>query len=282
VKSGKQRLRHRGKQRRRKGDPARDHFPVAHELSERPAEAQVRSRNIEHLTALQQARARQEEAARERETAPWWLHELGSSIWTGLRRGLNNIDIQQADAAQQSLDAMEATEGKLRELQQRGAPDLLGQNIGADPFELTSAAGTYNQDELYRKKHAALERARDQNITEYEEDLPALVPTRAAQTQREMEAYYGKKGAAESLAYIITHPRMATNMAAESLGQFAPTLLRSSSFHTSDIFSSGVREKSVSYFKCKRAIYNTGLLILSRLRSIRYSASLTGIFTRLS
>ena len=225
MKSGKQRLRHRGKQRRRKGDPARDHFPVAHELSERPAEAQVRSRNIEHLTALQQARARQEEAAREREAAPWWLHELGSSIWTGLRRGLNNIDIQQADAAQKSLDAMEATEGKARELRQQGTPDLLGQNIGADPFELTSAAGTWNPDELYRKKHTALERARDRNLAEYEEDLPALVPTRAAQTQREMEAYYGKKGAAESLAYIITHPRMATNMAMESLGQFASTLV---------------------------------------------------------
>ena len=44
VKSGKQRLRHRGKQRRRKGDPARDNFPVVHELSERPAEAQARER----------------------------------------------------------------------------------------------------------------------------------------------------------------------------------------------------------------------------------------------
>ena len=225
MKSGKQRLRHRGKQRRRKGDPARDHFPVAHELSERPAEAQVRSRNIEHLTALQQARARQEEAARERETAPWWLHELGSSIWTGLRRGLNNIDIQQADAAQQSLDAMEATEGKARELRQQGTPDLLGQNIGADPFELTSAAGTWNPDELYRKKHTALERARDRNLAEYEEDLPDLAPTRAAQTQREMEDYMAKEGMRESLGYIITHPRMATNMAMESLGQFAPTLV---------------------------------------------------------
>ena len=44
VKSGKQRLRHRGKQRRRKGDPARDNFPVVHELSERPPEAQARAR----------------------------------------------------------------------------------------------------------------------------------------------------------------------------------------------------------------------------------------------
>lgn len=181
--------------------------------------------NIEHLTALQQARARQEEATREQENAPWWLHELGSSIWTGLRRGINNIDIQQADAAQQSLDTMEATEGKLREIQQRGAPDLLGQNIGADPFELTSAAGTYNPDELYRKKHTALERARDQNLAEYEEDLPDLVPTRAAQTQREMEAYMAQQGLWDSIKYMATHPRMATNMAAESLGQFAPTLL---------------------------------------------------------
>lgn len=181
--------------------------------------------NIEHLTALQQARARQEEATRERENAPWWLHELGSSIWTGLRRSINNIDTQQADAAQQSLDTMEATEGKLREIQQRGAPDLLGQNIGADPFELTSAAGTYNQDELYRKKHAALERARDQNITEYEEDLPALIPTRAAQTQQEMETYMAQQGLWDSIKYMATHPRMATNMAAESLGQFAPTLV---------------------------------------------------------
>ncbi|MFC2752985.1 MAG: IS30 family transposase [Cardiobacterium sp.] len=39
-----ERLRHRGKQRRRKGDPARDHFPVGNELSVRPAEAQARSR----------------------------------------------------------------------------------------------------------------------------------------------------------------------------------------------------------------------------------------------
>ncbi|MFC2752086.1 MAG: hypothetical protein ACFN9G_01850 [Cardiobacterium sp.] len=185
----------------------------------------MRSRNIEHLTALQQARTRQEEAAREREAAPWWLHELGSSIWTGLRRGLNNIDIQQADAAQKSLDAMEATEGKARELRQQGTPDLLGQNIGADPFELTSAAGTWNPDELYRKKHTALERARDRNLAEYEEDLPDLAPTRAAQTQREMEDYMAKEGMRESLGYIITHPRMATNMAMESLGQFAPTLV---------------------------------------------------------
>ena len=44
VKSGEQRLRHRGKQRRRKGDPARDNFPVVHELSERPPEAQARAR----------------------------------------------------------------------------------------------------------------------------------------------------------------------------------------------------------------------------------------------
>ena len=44
VKSGKQRLRHRGKKRRRKGEPTRDNFPVEHALSERPAEAQARAR----------------------------------------------------------------------------------------------------------------------------------------------------------------------------------------------------------------------------------------------
>ena len=44
VKSGKQRLRHRGKKRRRKGEPTNDNFPVGHELSERPAEAQARAR----------------------------------------------------------------------------------------------------------------------------------------------------------------------------------------------------------------------------------------------
>ena len=42
--SGKQRLRHRGKKRRRKGEPTRDNFPVEHALSERPAEAQARAR----------------------------------------------------------------------------------------------------------------------------------------------------------------------------------------------------------------------------------------------
>ena len=44
VKSGKQRLRHRGKKRRRKGEPTRDNFPVEHALSERPPEAQARER----------------------------------------------------------------------------------------------------------------------------------------------------------------------------------------------------------------------------------------------
>ena len=39
VISGKKRLRHRGKKRRRKGDPTRDNFPVEHALSERPPEA---------------------------------------------------------------------------------------------------------------------------------------------------------------------------------------------------------------------------------------------------
>ena len=44
VKSGKQRLRHRGKKRRSKGEPTNDNFPVGHELSERPGEAQARAR----------------------------------------------------------------------------------------------------------------------------------------------------------------------------------------------------------------------------------------------
>ena len=44
MKSGKQRLRHRGKKRRSKGEPTNDNFPVGHELSERPAEAQARAR----------------------------------------------------------------------------------------------------------------------------------------------------------------------------------------------------------------------------------------------
>ena len=44
VISGKKRLRHRGKKRRRKGDPTRDNFPVVHALSERPPEAQARAR----------------------------------------------------------------------------------------------------------------------------------------------------------------------------------------------------------------------------------------------
>ena len=43
MKSGKQRLRHRGKKRRSKGEPTNDNFPVGHELSERPAEAQARA-----------------------------------------------------------------------------------------------------------------------------------------------------------------------------------------------------------------------------------------------
>ena len=44
VKSGKQRLRHRGKKRLRKGESAHDGFPVSNALSKRPAEAQTRER----------------------------------------------------------------------------------------------------------------------------------------------------------------------------------------------------------------------------------------------
>lgn len=181
--------------------------------------------NIEYLARLKRERARQEQEAYERENAPWAITEFGSSLWTGFRRWTNNIDMQQANAAQKTIDEMEAREGKVRSLRQRGALDLLSENIGADPFTLTSAASTYDPDELYRKKHESMTRARDENIAEYEEDLSALVPTRSAQTQREMDAYMAKEGAGESLAYIITHPRMATNMMAESFGQFAPTLV---------------------------------------------------------
>ena len=44
VKSGKQRLRHRGKKRPRKGTPARGGFAIDHELSERPEIAEARGR----------------------------------------------------------------------------------------------------------------------------------------------------------------------------------------------------------------------------------------------
>ena len=44
VKSGKQRLRHRGKKRRRKGEPARGGFAIDHELSARPEIAEARGR----------------------------------------------------------------------------------------------------------------------------------------------------------------------------------------------------------------------------------------------
>ena len=44
VKSGKQRLRHRGKKRPRKGAPARGGFAIDHELSERPEIAEERGR----------------------------------------------------------------------------------------------------------------------------------------------------------------------------------------------------------------------------------------------
>ena len=44
VKSGKQRLRHRGKKRQRKGAPARGGFAIDHELSERPEIAEERGR----------------------------------------------------------------------------------------------------------------------------------------------------------------------------------------------------------------------------------------------
>ena len=44
MKSGKQRLRHRGKKRLRKGAPARGGFAIDHELSARPEIAEARGR----------------------------------------------------------------------------------------------------------------------------------------------------------------------------------------------------------------------------------------------
>lgn len=179
-----------------------DFAALAHDDLERLA-------NIEHLASLRQERARQEEAARERENAPWAITEFGSSAWTGFRQWVNNRNLSTAASAQQRLDELD------REYQQE-----IVLRAQRDPeFDINAL------EEEYLEKRAIQEKWRDTNIAAYEKNLPDLAPTRAAQTQREMEDYMAKEGMWESLGYIITHPRMATNMAMESLGQFAPTLV---------------------------------------------------------
>ena len=164
---------------------------------------------IENISKFKRQQKERDAEARRRANEPGLLHEAASSAWSGLRSVFNNIDIVQADAAQTTLGAMEAGEGKALQYHRQGMPDLLNPNFGANPYELNNPlAGAYDPEDLYQKKHAAITQARDQNIAEYEEDLDAIRPTRSRQTQKELEEYSKQAGLGSSLAYLFTHPRV--------------------------------------------------------------------------
>ena len=180
---------------------------------------------IENISKFKRQQKERDAEARRRANEPGLLHEAASSAWSGLRSVFNNIDIVQADAAQTTLGAMEAGEGKALQYHRQGMPDLLNPNFGANPYELNNPlAGAYDPEDLYQKKHAAITQARDQNIAEYEEDLDAIRPTRSRQTQKELEEYSKQAGLGSSLAYLFTHPRVMTNLTAESGGAMLPAI----------------------------------------------------------
>lgn len=180
---------------------------------------------IENISKFKRQQKERDAEARRRANEPGLLHEAASSAWSGLRSVFNNIDIVQADAAQTTLGAMEAGEGKSLQYHRQGMPDLLNPNFGANPYELNNPlAGAYDPEDLYQKKHAAITQARDQNIAEYEEDLDAIRPTRSRQTQKELEEYSKQAGLGSSLAYLFTHPRVMTNLTAESGGAMLPAI----------------------------------------------------------
>ena len=164
--------------------------------------------SLEKVTKARQRRANAIAAAIRKANEPGLWREFGSSVWTGLRRFANNIDLQQADAARQ----------RINDIENREAADIVWGSLRDPDFDINA----------YQDKQNAAIAAEEENIRrnvgEYEEDLPALQPVRSEQTAREMQEYSAQQNLWDAIAYMTTHPRVAVNMTGDSLGVMAPTL----------------------------------------------------------
>ena len=164
--------------------------------------------SLEKVTKARQRRANAMAAAIRKANEPGLWREFGSSVWTGLRRFANNIDLQQADAARQRINDIENWE----------AADIVWGSLRDPDFDINAYLDEQN---------AAIAAEEDnirRNVAEYEEDLPALQPVRSEQTAREMQEYSAQQNLWDAIAYMTTHPRVAVNMTGDSLGAMAPAL----------------------------------------------------------
>ena len=164
--------------------------------------------SLEKVTKARQRRANAMAAAIRKANEPGLLREFGSSVWTGLRRFANNIDLQQADAARQ----------RINDIENREAADIVWGSLRDPDFDVNTYLDEQN-DAI-----AAEEDNIRRNVGEYEEDLPALQPVRSEQTAREMQEYSAQQNLWDAIAYMTTHPRVAVNMTGDSLGVMAPAL----------------------------------------------------------
>lgn len=164
--------------------------------------------SLEKVTKARQRRANAMAAAIRKANEPGLLREFGSSVWTGLRRFANNIDLQQADAARQ----------RINDIENREAADIVWGSLRDPDFDVNTYLDEQN-DAI-----AAEEDNIRRNVGEYEEDLPALQPVRSEQTAREMQEYSAQQNLWDAIAYMTTHPRVAVNMTGDSLGAMAPAL----------------------------------------------------------
>ena len=165
--------------------------------------------SLEKVTKARQRRANAIAAAIRKANEPGLWREFGSSVWTGLRRFANNIDLQQADAARQ----------RINDAERWTTFDITQRSLRDPDFDINAYLD--EQNAYIAKEEENIRR----NVAEYEEDLPALQPTRSEQSAREMQEYHNLQGPLESIAYLATHPRVAINMTGDSLGVMAPTLM---------------------------------------------------------
>ena len=165
--------------------------------------------SLEKVTKARQRRANAIAAAIRKANEPGLWREFGSSVWAGLRRFANNIDLQQADAARQ----------RINDAERWTTFDITQRSLRDPDFDINAYLD--EQNAYIAKEEENIRR----NVAEYEEDLPALQPTRSEQSAREMQEYNNLQGPLESIAYLATHPRVAINMTGDSLGVMAPTLM---------------------------------------------------------
>ncbi|MFC0036515.1 MuF-C-terminal domain-containing protein [Cardiobacterium valvarum] len=165
--------------------------------------------SLEKVTKARQRRANAIAAAIRKANEPGLWREFGSSVWAGLRRFANNIDLQQADAARQ----------RINDAERWTTFDITQRSLRDPDFDINAYLD--EQNAYIAKEEENIRR----NVAEYEEDLPALQPTRSEQSAREMQEYHNLQGPLESIAYLATHPRVAINMTGDSLGVMAPTLM---------------------------------------------------------